>query len=1667
MRLLSPYFKCLCSLILVCFTALTYGQQRDTPYTIHMREGFLLPGANAQQWLDSMKTAHYTGTMQVFVQCYEIPDQHTRGKLQQAGVRLTDYIPDKTYIAVMDLPLRQALPTGVVCSIIPVQPSWKTDKRIREEYNLQTAKKAAFFVSFSKLASFADIAAIVTSFNAAIKNRKYASANMYEVEIAQNRLMALAAYPLVNYIGVPPSIVPLNNDARAASAAAFLYAPVIAGGYALDGAGVTLGVGDNTSAVIHVDARDRVTNFNPAGPTMHGVHTTLTTAGKGIMDPKAKGLAPSAMILNHLYELVWSETPSMYAGYNMTVTNNSYASVANDCNYAGLYDQAAQALDDYAVQFPEVQNVFAAGNDGLNTCNGFPPGYGTVNGGFQPAKNIIDVGGIYKSNTAWPKTSRGPVRDGRLKPDIVAFGHGVYSGDIFDMYGLSNGTSMAAPIVTGSLGLLTQRYKQLHGNANPASDLLKAITVNGAVDIGNPGPDFIYGFGMLDLYRSIQILNNSWYFVDSVDNNATKTHTINVPANTAQLKVMLYWNDAPATPLAATALINDLDLQVKEPSNTTHLPLILDPSTAGVANNAAEGVDELNNTEQVVINNPQTGSYTISVKGTTIPANKQHYVITYDLVPTGVFMKFPTAAIPVAGDDSIRIYWDASDNANTFTLEFSDNNGASWMVISNSIPSDQRYFFWKVPDVTTDQALMRITRNNTGQQFTTGKFVVNPQPVVQLDAVQCPGYIRINWNAIAGVSGYEVLKKTGDQLSPVDTVTGTDYTFSGLSMDSTYYVGVRPMVNGVRGYRSKSLRRQPDDGTCAGNISDGDLGITRVLAPHSGRVQTSLELSNSETLAIRVHNFDDAAASNYRVSYSINGGTWNSQNGATAIVPNGDMDISFPGVDFSSAGDYHILAAVENIAINDPVHANDTIAILIRQLSNDPVDLNAGYMENFDAYPKLTVTQDSMGVLPGDHWDFTHTTDSGRLRTFVGDEMLISGQRSLSLDLFYARPDNQNYFTGTFNLAAYNTANVEARMEFDYKIHGQPKFEDGNDVYVRGDDTQPWVKLYTIDTTVIEGQITNTGSLSLSDALINSGQNFSSSLQVRIGQRDTSVIAANYYGNGMTIDNFRLYSVKNDMQLLKIMSPQNIVCAATVNTPLTVSVYNSDNLPQQNVQLYYQLDNGSIVNETLPAIAAKDTIDYTFTQTMNLSQPGDHMLHAWLVATGDTYLPNDSVLNYALRNQPLIAAFPYLENFEMNDGYWFSRGQNSSWEYGTPSGISIHTAASGNKIWTTGLNTNYNNNEQSYLYSPCFDISSLADPMLSFSLVTDIENCGDDICDAAYVEYSEDGIVWTKLGASGEGTNWYGNKEVWNDENATRWRVASIPLPHITSLKLRFVFHSDVGAQRDGVGVDDIHIFDLLHQIYDGATVNTSQTVHATGWTDMLSGNKLIAQIDALGQDLGTTTVSVYPHTNVYSEALKYYYIPRNIVINCQQQTGDAATRLFITDEEVLRMLQDNSCDTCTKAADAYRLGIVKYDSDPAHENGSLLDNKEGSYSFFPYQDIQWVPYDNGYYAQAAFSSFSEIWFANAVPVPNADNVRLFPNPVTDGTLYLIWTATPGDKMQFTLTDAAGKLVFKQETIANDYDNKTVFNLPQLGTGMYFARYTNGRETQTVKIIAR
>ncbi len=400
--------------------------------------------------------------------------------------------------------------------------------------------------------------------------------------------------------------------------------------------------------------------------------------------------------------------------------------------------------------------------------------------------------------------------------------------------------------------------------------------------------------------------------------------------------------------------------------------------------------------------------------------------------------------------------------------------------------------------------------------------------------------------------------------------------------------------------------------------------------------------------------------------------------------------------------------------------------------------------------------------------------------------------------------------------------------------------------------------------------------------------------------------------------------------------------------------------------------------------------------------------------------------------------------------------------------MKIDRAASGSKAWKTGLAGNYNDGEFSYLYSPCFDITGMSNPTLSLSIALDLEDCGTTLCDAAYVEYSADGKVWTRLGATGQGTNWY-NKNysgeyVWSVQGYTRWHVATIPLPaNIDRLRLRFVMKSDPYVSKEGIAIDDIHIYNNPNGIYTGppstSAVATQLAVSGSNWIDFMDGGKLIASVNPNGQTLGNTDAQAYINTGAVRVNTGQYYHDRNITIKpANTSLADSAiVRFYFLDSETEALINATGCSGCSKPSMAYELGVSKYsDPDDSKENGTLADNSTGNWLFINPANCVKVPFDKGYYAEFKVKEFSEFWLNNG----GFNNNQTLPVVLVDfnatkqdnGDVLADWTtASENNTDRFEIELAKGNEEFRQNRFVKIGEVKSAGN----STGNKYYRFND------------
>lgn len=390
-------------------------------------------------------------------------------------------------------------------------------------------------------------------------------------------------------------------------------------------------------------------------------------------------------------------------------------------------------------------------------------GANTTIGLLASTKNSITVGAVQSDGiNISPFSSRGPTTDGRIKPEIAAKGSNQFSTFPGNSYGTTSGTSMAAPVVTGIAGLLTQQYRKTFGKT-PSGAILKTLLIAGADDLGNAGPDFTFGFGLADAKASVDLIR---------DDNATgsRIHTgavgngqeVDIPiALTAsqKLRVVLGWFDPevllpPGTtddpdPLASKTLINDLDLRVVDPSGATVLPYVLNMASPNVV--ATRAANHVDTTEEVEIANAVPGTYHLIVHGAIgdTKSSSQDFVV----VTTGGATIAPCTDNYEPNDTQATAFGNLTNGQTISAKLCSASDVDFYTFTSNSItPLSVTVTATDTPlKVTVSSALSAtvtttIATNSSAKLDSFINTLVSPTPSV-------PFFVKVEPNGTVGASG--------------------------------------------------------------------------------------------------------------------------------------------------------------------------------------------------------------------------------------------------------------------------------------------------------------------------------------------------------------------------------------------------------------------------------------------------------------------------------------------------------------------------------------------------------------------------------------------------------------------------------------------------------------------------------------------------------------------------------------------------------------------------------------------------------------------------------------------------------------------------------------------------------------------------------------------------
>ncbi|MGN6399355.1 MAG: S8/S53 family peptidase [Flavisolibacter sp.] len=522
--------------------------------------------------------------------------------------------------------------------------------------------------------------------------------------------------------------------------------------------------------------------------TSHAAIMATIIAGGGNTSPYAVGAATGANVTSSSFVNLLPDADAVYKQFNISVQNHSYGTGIE--NY---YGADTRAYDISVNNNPFLVHVFSAGNSGTTTStDGAYAGIenaANITGSFKMAKNIITVGSLDSFNNVVPLSSKGPAYDGRIKPELVAYGE--------------DGSSGAAALTSGTVALIQHDYKILHHDSLPPVALVKAALLNSANDVGVKGIDYTSGYGSLNAYNALTTINENHFFQNTISQNEIKTFSIHIPSNTKQIKLTLVWTDTAAAANAAKALVNDLDAVLKLPvTGDAWQPWVLSsyPDKDSLLQPAARKKDTLNTVEQITVDDPQAGNYVLEVTGSHIITASQSFAIAYQIDTANNFQWiYPTGSDVLRAGSVNTLRWQ-TNMAGDAKIEYS-LDGIKWQLLNDNVNAQQQYFQWLVPD-TTSKALLRFVIPSVVSEIASDSFVIS-KPLDLKVGFNCPDSFLLFWNRLP-VNQYELYSLGAKYLEPFMQTPDTIKVLQTNNHPSLYYA-VAPKIDNKLGWRSYTL----------------------------------------------------------------------------------------------------------------------------------------------------------------------------------------------------------------------------------------------------------------------------------------------------------------------------------------------------------------------------------------------------------------------------------------------------------------------------------------------------------------------------------------------------------------------------------------------------------------------------------------------------------------------------------------------------------------------------------------------------------------------------------------------------------------------------------------------------------------------------------------------
>jgi hypothetical protein len=579
----------------------------------------------------------------------------------------------------------------------------------------------------------------------------------------------------------------------------------------LRGANQKVSIKEQAFDVADIDLIHRAftTLTTPSTISQHATTMAIIAGGAGNSSSHSLGVAPAIQLTASDFNNLFPDAISIFTSNEIRVQNHSYG-----VGIENYYGNEAFAYDQQVSQNPWMLHVFSAGNLGAirpssGAYQNLP--FANLSGTFKQAKNTLVVNAVDSTLEINALNSRGPAYDGRLKPELTAYGQG--------------GTSEAAALASGSATLVQENYYS-HELEYPDASMVKAILISSSNDIGPAGIDYLYGYGSLNTYKALQLVGANQYKSVVLGPNDLASIPIDITNPATKLTVAVVWADPPASPNAAKSLINDIDCELDNGA-FTYRPWVLSkyPLTDSLTAAPQRKQDHQNNVEFITIDNPVPGTYNLKVGSGNLSGGSQKVSVAWSIDDDIEFnWDYPIATDVVEGGKPSLLVWDSHSQTGDLSVQY---GSGTWQLIKAAVDLNKA-FRWTPLD-TLVKARLKMTI--AGNDFLSDPFLISPL-IKMHTAFDCSDSIAVSWNGSPDPDLYRLYTIGNEYLTLLSTTTDTIKTFARPA--PTYYA-VAPVLDGEEGIKSELVNYTLQGAACFVNaFSASRLGSSHI------KVQLSL-----------------------------------------------------------------------------------------------------------------------------------------------------------------------------------------------------------------------------------------------------------------------------------------------------------------------------------------------------------------------------------------------------------------------------------------------------------------------------------------------------------------------------------------------------------------------------------------------------------------------------------------------------------------------------------------------------------------------------------------------------------------------------------------------------------------------------------------------------------